>query len=126
MLITPAAIMPFIKAGRLRALAVTSAEPSALLPGLPTIASTGLPGYESISMTGIFAPANVSTAVINRLNQEILRVLTKSDVKEKLANSGAEVIASSAQALAITMKKDMAIKGKLINDAGIRSDTGPR
>ena len=69
---------PHIKSGRLRALAVTSAQPSALAPGLPTVAASGLPGYESVSMMGMFAPAKTPATIINRLNQEIVRVLNRA------------------------------------------------
>ncbi|MBI3069132.1 MAG: tripartite tricarboxylate transporter substrate binding protein, partial [Betaproteobacteria bacterium] len=71
---TTASAMPHVKSDRLRALAVTSAEPSALAPGLPTVAASGVPGYEAVAMTGIWAPAKTPGAIIARLNQEIVRV----------------------------------------------------
>src|SRR5262245_20168942 len=66
---------PHLRSGRLKGLAITSAEPSALLPGLPTIAASGLPGYECAVQTGVFAPARTADTIIARLNQEIVRVL---------------------------------------------------
>ena len=90
MMITAAgSVVPHIKSGRLKALAITSAQPSALLPGLPTIAAS-VPGYEAVSKTGMFAPIKTPSAVINRVNQETVRVLNRPDVKERLFNFGVE------------------------------------
>ena len=74
------AVTPHIRAGRVKALAVTSAEPSALFPGLPTVAAA-LPGYESISIYGVFAPAGTPGAIIGKLNAEIVRFLERAGVK---------------------------------------------
>ena len=73
------------------ALAVTSAERSKLAPTLPTIAASGVPGYESTSTYAIFGPAKMPVAVVTRLNQEIVRVFNSSDVKDKLLASGIDV-----------------------------------
>lgn len=108
-----------VKSGRLRALAVTSPQPSALFPDLPTVAAT-LPGFESGSLYGMFAPAKTPAAVINRLNRETVRVLNRADVKEKFLNVGAEVVGSSPQEFAATIRSEMARMGKVIRDAGIR------
>ena len=112
--------MPLVKSGKLRALAVTSATPSALTPGLPTVAASGVPGYESIGLSGIWAPAKTPAAIINRLNQEIVRTLNLPDVKEKFFNSGVETVGSSPQEFAALIKTDSARVGKVIKDAGIR------
>jgi tripartite-type tricarboxylate transporter receptor subunit TctC len=116
------AVAPHAKAGRLRALAVTSAEPSALAPGLPTMAASGLPGYESSSPFGMFAPAKTPAALIERLHQEFVRALNRSDVKERLFNAGVEVVGGSPAQLAATMKSEMARWGKLIREARIREE----
>ena len=115
-------VMPHVKAGRLRALAVTSAQPSALFPELPTAAATGLPGYESGASYGIYAPAKTPETIINRLNQEIARVLNRAEVKEKLSMAGSEIVASAPERLAATMKSEMVRMGKVIKDAGIKAD----
>ena len=73
---------PHMKSGRLRTLAVTGAEPSALAPGLPTVAASGVPGYELVGMTAIMAPARTPAPIINRLNQEVVRFLNQPGVKE--------------------------------------------
>jgi tripartite-type tricarboxylate transporter receptor subunit TctC len=120
MISTVASLTPQVKSGRLRALAVTSAQPSALAPGLPTVAVSGLPGYESTSVYGMLTTGKSPQASVSRLNQEVVRVLNRPDVKEKMLANGLEVIASSQEELAATMKSDMAKWGKLIRDLGIR------
>ena len=111
-------VAPHVKSGRLRALAVTSAQPSALVPGLPTVAAS-LPGYEAASILGIFAPAKTPATIINRLHQEIVRAINRTEVKERLFNAGVEVVGSSPEEFTATVKDDMARMGKVIKDAGI-------
>jgi tripartite-type tricarboxylate transporter receptor subunit TctC len=111
-----------IKSGRLRALAVTTAEPSALLPGMPTVAASGLPGFEVVSMYGIFAPARTPAAIVKRLNQEILRVLGTADVKQKFAAAGMDVVASPPDQLAAKMRAEIAAMSKVFKEAGIRAN----
>ena len=117
---TAGAVIPLEKSGRIRLLAVTTAQPSALLPGLPTIASAGFPGFESAALTGVYAPAKMPATIIRRLNQEIVRILKRPDVKEKLFNTGVEVVASTPEQFADAVKSEMARMGKVIKDAGIR------
>ena len=116
---SPAAVMGQVKLGKLRALAVTTVEASPLAPGLPTVAST-LPGYESDTSYGIFAPAKTPAAIIHRLNQEIVRVLTTAQSKERLFNSGLEVVGSSPEQYATTIKSEIVKWGKVIKDGGIK------
>ena len=111
-----------IKSGRLRALAVTSAQPSALLSGLPTVAASGVPGFEAGTTTGIFGPVGVPAAIIMRLNQEIARVLNLVSVKERFLSAGSEAVSSSPEQLAASIKSEMAETGKVIRDNGIRAD----
>ena len=115
----PVASLPHAKSGRVRALAVTSPKPSALAPGLPTMAAT-LPGYEAAGTTSILAPAKTPTAVINRLHQEFVRYLTSADAKERFLNTGLEPYGSSPEELAAIMNSEMARMGKVIKAAGIR------
>jgi tripartite-type tricarboxylate transporter receptor subunit TctC len=114
-----AGVASHVKSGRLRALGVTSLQPSALFPGLPTVAASGVPNYQSASIYGTFAPAGTPATLINRLNQESVRVLNRPDVKEKLFNAGVEVVGSSPEEFAAAVKSEMAVWGKLIKDAGI-------
>ena len=117
-----ALVLPHLKSGRLRALAVTSARPSALFPGLPTVAASGLPGYETDALFGMFAPAKTPEAIVSRLNQEVMRFLKSPEARERLLNAGVEVAGTSPEGLTATMKADMARMGKVIQDAGIREE----
>jgi tripartite-type tricarboxylate transporter receptor subunit TctC len=119
---TAASMMPHVKTGKLRALAVTSLQPSALLPDLPTIAASGVPGYEAETTYGIWAPANTPSAIINRLNQEMVRFLHTSEAKDQLANVGVEIVASTPEQFAVKTKSQMTVMGKVIRDAGIKAD----
>ncbi len=121
-LMFPAAgsVMPHVKSGKLRGLAVTSAKPSALVPGLPTLAASGLPAYESSSVAGLFAPAGTPEAIINRVNQEVVRVLNRTEIKKRFLNAGIEAVGSSPGEFAATIKSEMARMGKVIKDAGLR------
>jgi tripartite-type tricarboxylate transporter receptor subunit TctC len=112
---------PHVRSGKLRALAVSSAQPSALAPDLPTVAMT-LPGYEAGSMTGMFAPAKTPQAIINRLNQEIVRFLKTPETKEKFLSAGIEPVGSSPAESGAKMKSEMAALGKVIKDAGIKAE----
>jgi tripartite-type tricarboxylate transporter receptor subunit TctC len=117
---TGGTVAPHIKSGRVRGLAVTSSEPSALFPGLPTVAASGLVGYEAATLTCVWAPAKTPAPVLNRLNQEIVRFLTLPETKERLLNAGLEPIASSAEQLAAKRNSEISRMGKVIKDAGIR------
>ena len=114
------ASMPHVKSGRLKALAITSLQPSGVAPEVPTVAASGLPGYEIAAIFCVFAPAGTSTAVITRLNQEIVPVLRTPEVKERFVITGSDVVAGSPAELAAYVKSDIAKWGKLIKDAGIR------
>lgn len=117
-----AAATPHMKAGRLRALAVTSAQPSAVVPGLPTVAASGLPGYEAASMSGLFAPARTPAAVIARLNREVVAELSGEEVKKRFFSVGVETVGSSPEQFAATIKSQMAKMGNLIKQANIRAE----
>ena len=122
MFATAGSVAQHVKSGRLRTLAVTSAQPSALAPGLPTLAASGVPGYESVTMYGMYAPANSPAMLINRLNQEADRFLDMPDTKERFFNAGVETVGGSPQDFAAAIKSDMARLGKVIKDAGIRAE----
>ena len=115
-------IAAHVKSGKMRALAVTSATPSPLVPGLPTVSAAGIPGYEWVGMTHMMAPAKTTGAIINRLNQEIVRVLHRPDVRERYLNSGVEVVGNSPEEFAAIIRADMAKVGKVIKSAGIKPD----
>jgi len=122
MFATSSSVEAHTRTGRLRSLAVTSAAPSALLPGLPTVAASGLPGYEAVTMTGALAPARMSAALVNRLNREMVQILNRPEVRSRLFDAGNEVVASSADEFLAAVKAEMTRMGKVIKDAGIRSE----
>ena len=115
-------VAPHLKSTRVRALAVTTSAPSALVPGLPTLSASGVTGYESASQFALFAPAGTPSAIIERLNREMIAALRKPDVTERLFGSGVEVTTGTPTELAVTMKSEMAKWGKLIKEAGIREE----
>jgi len=107
-----------VKAGRLRALAVTSAKPSALAPGLPTVSASGIPGYESDSPFGLFAPARTPASVIARLNREAVQLLRERDTQERFFNSGVEAVGSTPEALSTLVKKEIEKWKPVIRQSG--------
>jgi tripartite-type tricarboxylate transporter receptor subunit TctC len=111
-----------IKSGRVRALAVTSAHPTPLFPGLPTVAASGVRDYQTTVLYGVFAPARTPPALINQLNQAILRVLGTAEVKERFFANATEIVASTPEQLAAMLSSEMARIGKVIKDAGIRAE----
>jgi tripartite-type tricarboxylate transporter receptor subunit TctC len=115
-------VIPHVKAGRLRALAVTTLQQSVLMPGLPTMAASGLPGFEVASVYAFFAPARTPAAIIVRLNQEIVRFLGRADAKEKLLATGVEAIGSTPEELVAAIQSETSRMGKVIRDAGIRGN----
>jgi tripartite-type tricarboxylate transporter receptor subunit TctC len=115
-------VMPHWRAGRVRALAVTSAQPSALAPELPTVAAAGLPGYEATAYNGLLAPAKTPPAILAKLNQESAQVLRRADVRERIFNGGAETVAGTPEEFAALIRVEMAKWGRLIREAGIRGE----
>jgi tripartite-type tricarboxylate transporter receptor subunit TctC len=117
----PASVMPHLGTGRLRALAITSEKRSVLWPDLPAIART-LPGYDVASRLAIFAPAGTPDAIVRRLNEEIVRVLRRADIREKFIATGIEPVGDTPEALAAIVKSEIERMGKVIKVAGIRAD----
>ncbi len=115
-------IGPQIKAGRVRALAVTGPTRSPAFPDLPTVAEAGVPGYENAAVFGVLAPAKTPVAIVSRLNREMARVLAQPAVKERLLAGGIEVAGGTPQDFATAIKNEMATMGKVIKDAGIRDE----
>jgi len=113
-------VVPHVKAGRLRALAVTSLKPSALAPGLPTMVESGLPGFSTGAAYALFAPAKTSPEVVNRISLEVTRVLRQQEIRERFMNTGVESYASSPDELMSMIDSEVKRFGKVIKDAGIR------
>jgi tripartite-type tricarboxylate transporter receptor subunit TctC len=106
----------------LKGLAVTGAAPTALAPGLQTVAASGVPGYESTAVRGLFAPAKVPTSIVQRLNQEFVRAINRTDVRDKFFTSGTDAYPSTPEDFAAKVKADVSKWAKVIKDAGIHLD----
>jgi tripartite-type tricarboxylate transporter receptor subunit TctC len=119
---SPGSVAPQVQGGKLRAIAVTSLQPSALVPGVPTVAATGLPGFEVLSTDSVFAPAKTPAAILTRVHRDVVRVLNQPDIKEKLLASGGEPIGNSPEAFSAWLKSEAVKWGKLIKETGMRAE----
>lgn len=114
--------LPLVKSGELRAIAVTSAQRSPAAPNIPTLAESGLPGFEATSWFALFAPANLPRDVQMRINAETARVLAMPDVKEKLATLGLEPSPGTPEQLAGLVQAEMAKWAKVVKESGAKPD----
>jgi tripartite-type tricarboxylate transporter receptor subunit TctC len=114
--------LPHAKSGKLRALAVTGAQRTPLVPGMPTVAESGLPGYALDNWWGILAPRGVPPEVIAKLNAEIVRIHASPDVRERYAGLGVEAVSSTPQQFAAYINSEATRFSKLIRDAGAKVD----
>jgi tripartite-type tricarboxylate transporter receptor subunit TctC len=114
--------LPHIKAGRLRALAVTSGKRSDALPDVPTLAEAGVPGYDSTQWYGVLAPAGTPRPIVTRLHGEIVRALRAPDVRERLAADGAEPVGNSPEEFAAFIRAEIAKWAKVAKAAGIQPE----
>ena len=115
-------VQPFIKADRLRVLAVTSAKRSAAAPDVPTAAEQGFDGLVLSDWWGLVAPANTSKAIITRLNTEAKKALALPDVREKLQGLGADIVGSSPEEFGTLIRTGVVKWGKVVRDAGIKPE----
>lgn len=101
------AVLPYSKSGQLRAIAVTSASRSLAAPDVPTVAESGVKGYEAVAWQGLFAPAGTPDAIVRRLNAEVARILQQPDVRERLVGQGAELAAGSPEDFEAFVREDI-------------------
>lgn len=113
-------VLPYVKGGRLRAIAVAAGKRTAAIPEMPTFAESGMPGFESDSWYGILVPAATPKEIIAKLNSEILRVLALPDVKQRLAAEGAEPMGDSPERFAEQIRKDLARWSKVAREANVK------
>jgi len=113
------AAAPHVKSRRLRALAVGSAKPSPFLPGIPTIAASGVPGYESDAKHALFAPAGTPAAIIARLHREVVRLFETQQARDIFFRGGVEAATCSPEELTAIMKSERETIGKILRAAGI-------
>jgi tripartite-type tricarboxylate transporter receptor subunit TctC len=120
LMFSPAApAMPVIRAGKVRALAVSTLARSAAYPDLPTMVEAGLPGFEAVSIHGVFAPARTPDAVVTRLNREIVSVLQQPGVRRRLDGIGVEAAGGTPGEFATLIRDEVARLGKVIHEAKI-------
>lgn len=117
-----ASAMPHVRSSKLRALAVTSAKRSAAAPDLPTVAETGLPGYEATSWFALFGPARTPMPIVNKLNAEVNALLRLPDVKERMLGLGADAMPMSPRELTAYVESEIAKWGKLIKASGAKAE----
>jgi tripartite-type tricarboxylate transporter receptor subunit TctC len=114
------ATIPHLRSGRLRALAVTSAARTSVLPEVPTIAESGVPGYEAVGWFGVLAPTGTPKDIVLRLHKEIVAVLNQPDARERLNADGADVVAGTPEQFAEYMKAEAVKWAKVVKAAGIK------
>ncbi len=119
---TAASAVPQIKAGRIKGIAVTTIKRSALMPSIPTIAESGLPGFDANNWYGLLAPAQTPRAIVMRLNAEVTKVLAMPDVKNFLFNQGLDAAPGTPEQFGAYIKSEMAKWAKVVKDSGARAD----
>ena len=119
---TVVAASPYVKSGKLRAIAVTSSKRVGSLPDVPTVAAAGVPGFESVSWGGVMAPGGTPAFVVNKLNAEIVRILRLPEIQERLQALGAEVVGGSPAEFSAYLEAEIAKWGKVARAAGVKLD----
>ena len=122
MFATSASVIPYVKAGRLRALAVTTAQRSPSVPELPTVSEAGLPGFEATTWHGVVVPAATPVALVEQLNRELNAVLNEKDLRERLAGLGAEVVTGTPREFADYIAREIPKWSKVVKDSGARAE----
>jgi tripartite-type tricarboxylate transporter receptor subunit TctC len=122
MMINVIAAVPQVKAGKLRGLAVTTLKRSSALPSVPTVAESGLAGFEVTSWHGVFVPQKTPKAIVSRLNSTLVKIVHLPDMKEKLEPQGLEPVGSTPEALNAYIKEETAKYAKLIKQIGLKPE----
>ena len=115
-------VLPFIKSGRLKPLAVSSAARSRALPEIPTVAESGVPGFDVTVWFAVLAPAATPRDIVNRLNTEVVKAINTSDMRQRLAQQGADPIGNTPEEFSAVIKRDLAGWAKVVKDANIKLD----
>jgi tripartite-type tricarboxylate transporter receptor subunit TctC len=113
---------PHVKSGAVRALAVTGRERSSALPGVPTVAESGVPGYEVSAWFGFFAPAGTPAAIVNALNAETAKAMRLQDLRERLASQGADAVTDTPEQFAAYVKEELAKWKRVVKASGMKAD----
>jgi len=120
--VVPATAMPLVQAGRLKALAVTSSGRSLVLPGLPTVAESGFPGFQSTAWIGMVAPAGTPPAILDRLSRELVRIIRSDEVKTRMLRIYFQAVGTAPDGLAHLMREEVERWGKVIKQTGAKAD----
>ena len=115
-------VLPHVKSGRLKFLAVGSTQRSSALPELPTIAESGYPGFETVGWAGLLAPAGTPREIISKLNAEAVRILGQPELKERFVAMGAELVSGTPEEFGAYIKSETAKWGKVIRDSGAKAE----
>ena len=115
-------VLPHVRSGRLRALAVTSEKRFSILPDIPTVTEGGVPGFDMSTWWGLVAPAAVSKDIIARLQGETVKLLRQADVKEKIAFAGADTVGNTADQFGAFIRSETAKYARIVRDAKIKLD----
>ncbi|MCP3018342.1 tripartite tricarboxylate transporter substrate binding protein [Cupriavidus basilensis] len=115
-------VAPYVKSGKLRALAVTSAKRSPVLPDVPTMAEAGLPGYESTAWFGILAPAGTPPAIVDKLNKDLVAILRDAEMRKWMQSQGADAIGDTPSEFATYIKTETAKWARVVKEAGVSAD----
>ncbi len=122
MFVNQDAVLPYVKAGKLRALAVTSAQRNALFPDVPTVAESGYPGFSAVSWVGLSAPKGTPKPILDKLEAEMMKAFRQPEIRSRLEASGFVVVASSSQDYARFVQSETERWGKVIKEAGIKPE----
>src|SRR5262245_14447314 len=122
MFATSASVLPYVKAGRLRALAVTTAQRSPSVPDLPTVAEAGLAGFEATTWHGVVVPAATPALLIERMNVDLNAVLRDSELRDRLSSLGAEVVVGTPREFADYIAQETPKWTKVVRDSGARAE----
>jgi len=114
--------LPFVKSGRLRAIAVTGAKRSLAAPEVPTVAEAAFPGFEAVTWYGLFVPAGTPAAIVSKLNAEVVKILRAPDFRDWLVAQGADPVGSTPDELAAFVKTELVKYAKIVKDSGMRPD----
>jgi tripartite-type tricarboxylate transporter receptor subunit TctC len=115
-------VAPYVKSGKLRALAVTSAKRSPVLPDVPTMAQAGLPGYEATAWFGILAPAGTPPSIVDKLNKNLVAILRDAEMRKWMQSQGADAIGDTPSEFAAYIKTETAKWARVVKEAGVSAD----
>jgi tripartite-type tricarboxylate transporter receptor subunit TctC len=119
---TIAVIKPHVDSGRIRAFAITSKERSPIFPNVPTVAESGLTGYEAENWYALLAPAGTPPAIVNRLNAELKKILGSAEVKQEIAKEGGRAVGDSPEEFAKFLAVDVPMWKKIVREANVKTN----